>query len=226
MCSQHITAHANECDSHPQFIGKTLIKQAAEVSDAISHLKELRAKVWENSENLIQIIHQTSRIIISMLESKQQMLDEIQFGTAWDATKIESIKGLNIEEISLENFTSTIGEIVKFKEVLLSNKKFHAAPVAVISKPEQNISASPLNVIAIPKPTPEIPVSSSVVPLKQKKQQARRIGVAIDYTNEDTEEILFTNDGKFVFSCKAYADGKFYKGIRYADSRSYAECRS
>ena len=175
MCSQHITAHANECDSQPQLIGKTLIKQAAEVSDAISHLKELRVKVWENSDNLIQIIHQTSRIIISILESKQQILDEVQFGTAWDATKIESTKGLNLEEISLENFTSTIEEIVKFKEVLLSNKMFHAAPVAIISKPEQNISANPHNVIAIPKPAPEIRVSSSVVPLKQKKQQARRL---------------------------------------------------
>ena len=175
MCRMHRWAHNHVCYCCPQYIGSYLISQEAEVSKAISHLKELRAKVLANSYNLIQIIQDTSSILISILETNQKILDEIQLGTAWDSTMIESIKGLNLEEISLENFTSTIEEIVKFKEVLLSNKMFHAAPVAIISKPEQNISANPHNVIAIPKPAPEIRVSSSVVPLKQKKQQARRL---------------------------------------------------
>ena len=200
MCSQHVEAHANECGSSPKFIGRDLITQAAEVSEAISHLKELRAKVWENSENLVQIIHRASRILMSRLESMQKILDEIQFGTAWDSRNVESIKVLKIEDISLENFESTIKGIVSFKEAL-PKKKLNDPPVTAMPEPKQK------------NPIPPPAVSSSVELLEQKKQQALAIGVSSDYIDKWTEEVKFTGDGKYVFICNLYVDCKFYQGI-------------
>ena len=212
MCNQHIRAHANGCGCLPHFIGNNLITQAAEVSEAISHLKELRAKVRENNENLIQIIQQTSNILMSSLESMEKILDEIQFGTAWDPTKIESIKGLKLEDISLENFKSTIKKIVNFKEAL-HNKKFNSEPVAVIPEPVQKKPKSLPS--AIPTRTLKSQVSLSVVPLtlQQKAQLVYAIGVSSDTEWVDIQEIHFTQDGEFAFICNLYADCKFYKGI-------------
>ena len=204
MCNQHRRAHTSVCHCSPQDIENYyLVSQADEVSKAISHLKELRAKVWANSDNLIQIIQKASRILMSCLETQQKNLDEIQFGTAWDTRKIESIKVLEIEDISLANFESAIEGIVSFKEAL---------PNKIIKDP---------------------PVRPPVVPrtLEQKKQQALGIGVSF-YIDEYTQEVHFTEDGKYVFICNLYVDCKFYQGIRYAgcrnyaDGRSYAECRS
>ena len=207
MCSQHVEAHAKGCSGRPQFIGNDLINQADRVSEAISHLKELRAKVWENSQNLIEIIHQTSRILMSSIESMQKMLDEIQFGTAWDHAKIESIKELKLEDISLENFKSTIKEIVHFTEALPNN-----APVAVIPVLAPNKLVRP----------PVVPPKT----LEQKIQEARTIGVDSSILKRNIQEICFTRDGNYVFICNLYVDCKFYQGIRYAGCRSYAGSRS
>ena len=140
------------------------------------------------------------------------MLDEIQFGTAWDPTMIESIKELKLEDISLQNFKSTIKEIVNFKEAL-PNKKFNNASVEVIPEPVQKKPKSTPNVI--PAPALKNSVSSSLVSmtLKQKIQEARRIGVRSDILDKYTQEIHFTSDGNYVFICNLYVDCKFYQGI-------------
>ena len=168
--------------------------------------------ISQQNEKISSLQEEISSYDKELQAHKQELLDEIQFGTAWDPKNIESIKELKLEDISLENFKSTIKEIVHFKEAL-PNKKSNNAPVVAIPEPVQKKPKSPPN--EIPAPELKNPVSSSLVSmtLEEKIQKARGIGVRSGILDKYTKEIHFTSDGNYVFICNLYVDCKFYQGI-------------
>ena len=100
-CDQHIIVHTKECKQPVNSIENLIGDRMALVLEASNYLKELRAKVCEHADRLMSEVNQVCITLNSILDSKQQILDAIQLGIAWDNTKISEIQGLKLKNINL-----------------------------------------------------------------------------------------------------------------------------
>ena len=115
-CDQHMRVHKKECKQPVNSIESLIGERMALVLEASNNLKEIRAKVCEHAYRLMSEVNQVCITLNSILDSKQQILDSIQLGVAWDDTKISEIQGLKMKNINLSTFKSTINEIFKLEE--------------------------------------------------------------------------------------------------------------
>ena len=129
-CDQHIRDHTKECKLPINSIENLIRDRMALVMEARNNIKELRPKVCEHADRLISEVNQVCITLNSILDSKQQIIDAIQFGTEWDDTEISSIQGLKLKNINLSTFKSAINEIFKLEE----------EKIILVSKPVELIS--------------------------------------------------------------------------------------
>ena len=218
---KHIESQLQEIQiaySKKSFEIEELNNQLAAITKEKQDINDQLKKATHENENLTKKYYedrsQSERMAQELEQSAKREKEELLLGynQVWDPTKIEPIKELKLEDIILENFKSTIKEIVHFKEAL-PNKKSNNAPVVAIPEPVQKKPKSPPN--EIPAPELKNPVSSSLVSmtLEEKIQKARGIGVRSGILDKYTKEIHFTSDGNYVFICNLYVDCKFYQGI-------------
>ena len=115
-CDQHMRVHNKECKQPVNSIENLIGERMALVLAASNYIKELRAKVCEHADRLMSEVNKVCITLNSILDSKQQILDAIQLGIAWDDTKISEIQGLKLKNMDLSSLKSTIKEIFKLEE--------------------------------------------------------------------------------------------------------------
>ena len=131
-CDQHMRVHKKECKQPVNSIESLIGERMALVLEASNNLKEIRAKVCEHAYRLMSEVNQVCITLNSILDSKQQILDAIQLGVAWDDTKISEIQGLKLKNMDLSSLKSTIKEILQLEEEEEKN--------ILVSKPVELIS--------------------------------------------------------------------------------------